>query len=217
MPFKFPPLNQIHVVTGLVAAVLLTVLVPAVAVGNPSSQVVLEVGYVKPFGDLAEPFLTTPTGLGIKQGLEMGFRWRYRFSEAWSISPSFHFVDYKDYSGENDELGDYRIQPTTLRYGLEVMYVMFDPGTPIRPLIAMNVAILRNRLQGFYKTWEEAFDSSVNALGFGARAGVQIGGFELTVVYNFNEFDTWRFFNTGYEESYNWNNLVLRAGWIIPF
>ncbi|MCK9995923.1 MAG: outer membrane beta-barrel protein [Candidatus Krumholzibacteria bacterium] len=191
--------------------------VPAQAGEHPSSQVVFEVGYVQPHGDLADDFFNSPLGFGIKEGLELGFRWRYRFSESLSISPSFHFVDYRNFSGENEEVGAYRIKPTTMRYSLELMYIMLKADTPVRPFIAGSAGIVRNRVEGYWKTWDKAFDSSVNALGFGLRAGLLVGGFEFSAVYNVNRFDTWRFFNTGYEESYVWDNAVLRVGWIIPF
>jgi hypothetical protein len=187
------------------------------AEGHPPSQVVFEAGYVQPRGDLADDFFNTPLGFGIKEGLELGFRWRYRFSESLSISPSFHFVDYKNFSGENEEVGAYRIKPTTLRYSLELMYILLKPDTAVRPFIAGSAGIVRNRVEGYWKTWEKAFDSSVNAPYFGLRAGLLVGGFEFSAVYNVNRFDTWRFFNTGYEESYVWDNVVIRAAWIIPF
>ena len=190
---------------------------PSLAGGNPPSQVVIEVGYVKPYGDLADDFFTTQLGLGIKEGLELGFRWRYRFSESLSISPSFHFVDYKNFKGENEEIGAYRIKPTTLMYSLELMYILLDPDSSVRPFLAVNAGICRNRAEGYWKTWEKVFDSSVNTLGFGARAGFLVAGFEISAVYNVNRFDTWRFFDTGFEESYVWDNLVIRVGWIIPF
>jgi hypothetical protein len=204
--------------TGLtLAAALLCAALPAVAGDHPSSQVVFEVGYVHPYGNLAEDFFGTDKGFGIKEGLELGFRWRYRFSENWSISPAFHFTDYKNFSGENEEVGAYRIKPTTLLYDLELMYVMGREDSFLRPLIAISAGVSRNRVEGYYKTWDKAFDSSVSAPHLSARAGILVSGFEFTAAYNFNQFDTWRFFNTGYEESYNWNNLVIRVGWIIPF
>ena len=201
----------------LLALGLMSTAVPAFAGGHPPSQVVFEVGYVHPYGDLADDFFTTPLGLGIKEGLELGFRWRYRFSESWSISPSFHFVDYKNFKGENEAAGAYRIKPTTLSYSLELMYVMLDPATPFRPFVAVDAGVVRNRVEGYYKTFEKAFDSSVNALGLGVRGGFMVAGFEFSAVYNLNRFDTWRFFNTGFEESYVWDNLVIRVGWVIPF
>lgn len=218
MPTKIQGAKSSHI--GLVLMMCVLMLAagrPALAGGHPSSQVVVEVGYVHPYGDLAAGFFTSDLGLGIKEGLELGFRWRYRFSESLSLSPSFHFVDYKNFTGENEYIGAYRIKPTNLRYSLELMYLMLDRDSVVRPFVAASVGIVRNRVEGYYKTWEQAFDSSVNALEYGARAGLQLGGFEFSVVYNFNRFDTWRFFNTGHEESYVWDNLVLRAGWIIPF
>jgi hypothetical protein len=213
-----PPRIPLKFLTGLLlAAAFIAGTVPARAGDRPPSQVVFEVGYVKPYGNLAEDFLTTEKGFGITQGLELGFRWRYRFSENWSISPGFHFTDYRNFSGENDEIGAYRIKPTTLCYDLEVMYVMGGEDTTFRPLVAVSGGFSRNRVEGYWKTWDKAFDSSVNALTVAARAGFLVWGFEFTAVYNINRFTTWRFFNTGYEEDYNWDNLVLRVGWIIPF
>ncbi len=201
----------------LLAVVLLPAVDRAEAGGNPPSQVVFEVGYVRPFGDLADDFFNTELGLGIKEGLELGFRWRYRFSESLSISPSFHFIDYKNFKGENEGIGAYRIKPTTLKYSLELMYLMRSAGSSVRPFVAVNAGIFRNRVEGYWKTFEQAFDSSLNTVGFGGRAGLLVGGFEFSAVYNVNRFDTWRFFNTGYEESYVWDTMVFRVGWIIPF
>lgn len=218
MTISNPAGNLNRIVAALLAGGFLLLIVnPVFAGGHPRSQVVFEAGFVQPYGDLADDFLTTEKGLGIKSGLELGFRWRYRFSESLSISPGFHFIDYKNYSGENEEIGAYRIKPTTLNYSLEFMYILLDPGKAVRPYLAVNAGVCRNRLEAYWKTWDKAFDSSVNTLGVGARAGLLIGGFEFSAVYNFNRFDTWRFFNTGYEENYVWDNLVFRAGWIIPF
>lgn len=218
MPPSTPNTSRLRIFAGLaLTAVLVAASAPCLAGGHPPSQVVFEAGYVHPYGDLADDFLTTDKGMGIKEGIELGFRWRYRFSEALSISPSFHFVDYKNLKGENDEVGAYRIKPTTLMYSLELMYILLDPDTVVRPFFAGSAGVCRNRTEGYWKTWEKAFDSSVNTLGFGLRAGLLLGGFEFSAVYNVNRFDTWRFFNTGYEESYVWDNLVLRIGWIIPF
>jgi hypothetical protein len=204
--------------TGLAVVTLLqTGATSSPAGDHPPSQVVVEVGYAHPYGDLADDFTTTVKGLGIKEGLEIGFRWRYHFSESLSLSPSFHFVDYKNLKGENSEVGAWRIKPTTLLYGLELMYVLRDPEATLRPFFGGSLALCRNRVEGYYKTWEQAFDSSVNTWGLGARAGLVLGQFEFSAVYNLNRFDTWRFFNTGYEEGYIWDNLVVRVGWIIPF
>lgn len=213
-----PDRNIVRFCAGMLLALGVTAsAAPGLARSHPSSQVVVEVGYVQPYGDLADDFLDTRLGLGIKEGLELGFRWRYRFSESLSLSPSFHFIDYKNYNGENEEAGAYRIKPTTLAYRLELMYVMLGSDTPVRPFLAVNAGVVRNRVEGYWKTFEKAFDTSVNALGFGARAGFMLGGFEFSAVYDVNRFDTWRFFNTGFEESYVWDNLVVRMGWVIPF
>ena len=192
-------------------------LVAEAAADHPPSQVVVEFGAAIPGGDLADDFYATELGLGAASGLEMGFRWRYRYSEAWSLAPSFHFIDYKDFKGTHPTEGDFRIPASSFRYCLELMWTGGGSQSVLRPFAAAAGGIYRNRVEGFYKTFEKAFDESVNTLGYSLRAGVLVGGFELSLIYNANRFDTWRFFDTGFEESYNWDNLGLRVGWILPF
>ena len=48
------------------------------------------------------------------------------------------------------------------------------------------------------------------------RAGVHLHGFELSLVYSFNRFHTWQFYDTGYREVYNWDNFAVRVGWNLP-
>ena len=81
----------------------------------------------------------------------------------------------------------------------------------------MGAGLYRNRVTGFYQDNTKAMDQSVNTMGYSLRAGLQIIGLEFSVVYNINRFNTWQFYQSDYRERYNWDNLGIRAGWLIPF
>jgi len=184
---------------------------------RPHSQVLVEAGWVQPRGDLALDYTETALGFGAGDGLELGFRWRYHFSRSISLSPAFHFVDYRDFESTDDVIGDYRISASTLRYTLELMMIRGSEKSPVRPFLAVNGGLYRNRVVGFNKNLSAPFDQSVNTLGLGVRGGVRLGRFELSAIYNVNRFSTWQYFKTGNEVDYDWDNFSVRAGWIIPF
>jgi hypothetical protein len=202
----------------IVLTLALALAAPAAAAERPSSQVVIEAGLAVPYGDLDDHFENTRLGFGADDGLEIGFRYRLHLSSTLSISPSFHFVDYANFNGVHPEVDEYRIQTSSLRYAVELMtiseYRSF--GRP-RPFLALSAGLYRNRVQGFYSDFIQAIDESVSSLGVAFRGGVQIAGFELSLVYNINRFNTWHFHRSEYRERYNWDNLGIRAGWIIPF
>ena len=184
---------------------------------RPHSQVLVEAGWGRPYGELAEDYTETTLGFGAGDGLELGFRWRYHLSNTISISPAFHFMDYRDFKSTDAVIGDYRISSSSLRYTLELMIIQGDETKPVRPFLAFSGGLYRNRVVGFNKSFTGPFDESTNTLGFATRGGVRLGMFELSAVYSLNRFDSWRYFETGKEESYNWDNFSVRAGWIIPF
>ena len=190
---------------------------PAVAGENPSSQVIVEGGLTIPFGNLDDDFGKTRLGFGATNGFEAGFRFRLHLSSTVSVSPSFHFVDFGTYYGVHPEIEEYSIMTASLRYSLELM-VMSEyksSGRP-RPFLALAAGMYRNRIQGYYQDFHQEIDESVSTLGVSFRGGVQIVGFELSLVYNVNRFNTWHFYQSDYRERYNWDNLSLRLGWIIP-
>jgi hypothetical protein len=210
--------HPIRAASRLFLAVLLPVLVPAPASADrPPSQVILEAGGALPRGDLAADFTTEPLGFGVKSGLELGFRWRYWLNETWSVSPSFHFMNYKDFKSVAPDGEEFRIKPTSFRYVLEVMWMPGDGTRGLRPFVAVGGGLYRNRVEGFYKTYERPFDQSVNTFGASVRAGIQLGHFELSVLYSRNRFETWTLFQTGRAESYDWDNTGARVAWSVPF
>lgn len=201
--------------TALAAAGSATAAVPTEA--RPHSQVLVEAGWGRPYGDLSQDYTATTLGFGAGDGLELGFRWRYHLSRTLSISPAFHFMDYRDFKSTDPGIGDYRISCSSLRYTVEAMLIQGGETVAVRPFLALSGGLYRNRVVGYNKTLSEPFDQSINTPGVAMRAGVRIGGFELSAIYSVNRFATWRFFPTGVEQDYNWDNFSVRAGWIIPF
>jgi len=196
--------------------VLLALTARAAAPDRPRSDVLVEAAWARPKGELARDFNESSLGIGANDGLELGFRWRYYFSDAVSLSPAFHFLDYRDFESTDDLVGDYRIAASSLRYTLELMYRRGDESSPLRPFLAISGGLYRNRVAGFNKGVTEPFDESVNTVGYGIRGGLGWGPFEISAVYHLNRFASWRYFQTGSEENYNWDSFSVRAGWIIP-
>jgi len=195
---------------------------PRTRPGRPGSQVVLEVGLAMPGGDLGDDFNTTELGFGAGNGMELGFRWRFHLGAAVSVAPYFHFIDYDDhethrYDPEEEETVEARIRSTVYSYGLEARFAPGSPERFWRPFVAVAAGVDRNRVEGWQKEFDKVFDRSVNSLGLSARIGARIDQFEISAVYRFNRFKTWRYFDTGVEQDYVWDAVVVRAGWILAF
>ena len=190
---------------------------PVQAGDSSGSQVTVEVGAAFPYGQLGANFENTRLGLGATRGLELGFSYRIHLSETVSIAPTFFFLDYGNYEGFNDELGDYRVQSSSYRYAAELMVKM--PGTDklLRPFLAVGAGLNRNRVTGFYQDNFRDLEKSINTMGYSLRVGAQLAGLEFSVLYNINRFNTWQFYHSDFRERYNWDNVGLRAGWLIPF
>lgn len=184
---------------------------------HPPSQVLVETGLAIPYGDLADNFEDTARGFGAENGYFAGFRYRMHLSPTFSVSPSFHFVDYKNFNGVHPEVDEYRIQSSSLRYAVEFMVISpYQSFARPRPFLALGVGISRNRVQGFYQDFQEAIDESVNSVAWSFRGGVQMGGFEFSLVYNIDRFNTWHFHDSYDRDRYNWDAVEVRVGWILP-
>lgn len=184
---------------------------------KPDIQVVVEGGWAIPYGNLGQDFHATPLGFGASSGFEAGFRIRYYISPSFSISPAFHFLNPGDFASESEVFGEYSLQANSYRYTVELMLAQPEPRLGFQPFLAGGMGLYRNRYQGFTKPFVQEFDRSVNTLGFSVRAGVLVRGFELSWVYNFNRFSSYQFFDGNQEYDYNWDNMTLRIGWVIPF
>ena len=209
-------------------AITLVLLLPAAAAmaaddvlppptGRPPSQVILEMGWATPYGDLGDDFFTSELGFGATDGMQAGFRWRWYASEHFSLAPAFHFSDWGNLSGTSEDLGDYRVECYTYAYTLEAMLRTSDRNAALRPFLGLAVGLYRDRVVGYTKSFTVSFDESVNTLGWALRAGFAVSELEFSVVYNLNRFSTWQFFDTGIDQPYDWDNLVIRGAWSIPF
>jgi hypothetical protein len=194
----------------------------AAAAERPGSEVVVEAGWARPVGQLGEDFTAEPGdyGFGAKEGLELGFRWRFPLSSRVSLSPGFHVIDFRDYKSSAPEIGNYQISVTSLRYTLELMVGFGDPRSAVRPFAAVSGGWYRNRVVGYQTYLTGSYVESVNTLGFVGRVGLRLDMFEISVLYSVNRFATWRYFDgPSFDQpvDYDWDNFGVRAGWIIPF
>lgn len=190
---------------------------PPASSERPPSQVLVEGGVTVPKGDLGADFHGDPLGFGAHAGMELGFRWRLFLSPSLSVSPGFHFSDFRNLEGTNDDLGDYRVESSIYSWTVELMWHPGSRDAVVRPFAAVAAGLYRNRLVGYTKTFERSLDESINALGFNGRAGLALGELEFSVVYHVNRFSTWRLFDTGVDQDYNWDCLGARAAWVLPF
>jgi len=187
------------------------------AAEKPDFQVIVEGGLAVPHGNLGEDFHADPLGFGATRGFEAGFRARFHLTSWLSLSPGFHFLNPGDFSSENDEIGEYNVQANGYRYTVELMVATNNPILGLQPFVAAGGGLYRNRFQGFTKPLVQQFDRSVNTLGYSARVGVRAGSFEFSYLYHFNRFNSYQFFAGDDGHDYNWDNMTLRLGWIIPF
>ena len=179
-------------------------------------QVLLEAGAVWPGGDLRKEFLQSPQGFGADAGVEIGFRYRYYFHSHLSLSPSFHFVNFRPHFGKDPELEEYTVRSTSYRYSLELLLQKRKSRATLRPFLGIGAGLYRNRLQGWDKDLATAIDGSTNTLGLFFRGGLRHGDFEFSMVYHRNRFETWQFFWTSCCQSYSWDSVSLRLGWSFP-
>ncbi len=198
------------------AAMLVLMSVPAVgAAEHPASEVQVDAGYVIPGGDLADGFGDTALGFGADPGLEFGFLWRYRFNMRWSLAPAFHFVNYTEFKGTDETVGDYTVRATSYRYGLQLRR-SWGEGEGWQPFAMVGVGLFRNRVEGRDKILLESFDRSVSTLGYSFQLGIRRQQVEISVVGQINRFSSWRFFAPDKEQDYNWDAVSLRFSWLIP-
>ncbi len=184
---------------------------------KPDFQVIVEGGMVVPYGNLSDDFYTTSYGFGASKGYEAGFRLRFFLSQFLSVSPAFHFLNPGDFSSEHEEIGEYSLQANSYRYTVEVMLAQAESRLGLRPFLACGFGLYQNRYQGFTKPLIQRFDRTVNTVGFSVRGGVKVKEFEISCVYHFNRFSSYQFFETDQEVDYNWDNMTIRLGWIVPF
>jgi len=205
-----------------VAAILLgaTMLTwsPASAQHYTTSEVLLEGGVALPEGDLGADFHwfdLTKKGLGAETGYEVGFRFRYYFSPVMATSGSFHYVDFANFLG-SDDVGGFEVATSVLRYALDLHLYMAPQRAVIRPFLVVGGVLNNNRYKDFDDNDQSYYKTSIFALGAAGGAGLRMGIFEISAVYNYNRFTTVRLDPEGRKMDYNWDYIMVQAGFAFP-
>ncbi len=202
----------------ILLALFLVTASAAIAANDLDSQVAIEGGIVWPSGELSSDFGEETLGLDADMGYEIGFRFRLPLTPAFSLSPGFHFVDFKNHVFVDEAESEYNTEVFCYRFTLEAMLQKSDKSSLFRPFLAVGAGLYRDRVVGYYDdpTALER-NSSINTFGYSVRIGLAINGFELSCVTHRNRVETWHFFRTGSKESYRWDNLNLRLGYLLPW
>lgn len=221
MPFTSRPVRLRGGLGLLVTGVLLLVLgigaEPARADDKPAStEVQVEGGAAFPRGDLPLDYWESDLGFGATDGYELGFRFRYFMVGGLSISPAFHYIDYKDYVDEDTPYGKLSVRAAVIRYSIDFQYVHGRGRGGLHPVLGLGFSMCRNRFGEEWHDLELSSTESINAPGVEFSIGLRLSEFEATVNYIYNRFDTYRFHDTGYNESYNWDTIIVRLGWAFP-
>jgi hypothetical protein len=189
----------------------------------PEVEVLLEGGVAFPYGDLGDDYFGTEFGSGAETGYEIGGRVRYFFSPEMALAPAFHFTDFGNFVGIAEGLGAFEISTSVIRYGMDLQY--FLPTRyqrsrhQVRPFLNAGAGLYRNRYRDELEETDLEFsfyEASINTFGVTLGGGLRIGDFEWSVIYHVNRFETVRLSDTGLKENYNWDFLVMRAGFAFP-
>jgi len=181
--------------------------------GSGIGEVIIEGSAVQPFGDLTADW-TEPTGFQAGQGWDVGFRFRQRFPTGWSISPSFHYVDFGNFLADDATEGLMDTGTKMYRYGIDVQYFFAARRDQPRLFMTLGAALVNNQFRIDYLDSGDYFNESANSVAGVAGLGVRIGSFEISGEYNLNRVSTTRFIRG--QDSFNWDYAVLRVGIALP-
>jgi len=178
-------------------------------------EFVLEGGLAEPFGDQKDDYRTSSNGFGSTTGYEVGFRIRQYVSEQFIISPAFHYTRFGTATGFTQGNGGnslaYEIRTSNYRYSLDFLAFTGDVYSTMRLFATAGVALVNNRyrdeLQG-----NSTYSASVNAPAFSAGVGLKFTNIEITGEYIYNRFSTNKFSFDGINQDFNWDTLIIRAG-----
>jgi len=176
-------------------------------------DVVLEGGAVQPLGDLDAGF-DTPAGFEASTGFDIGVRFRQRFVSGWAIAPSFHYVEFGSYLGENESIGVFETSASMYRYGVDLQYYFPAPRNAPQLFVSGGAALIRNRMREDYLVDDSFFADGVNSMALAVGGGLQVGNFEFLAQYHRNHFDTARFYDG--VESYAWDYISFQVGIALP-
>ncbi len=179
-------------------------------------EVVLEGGVAMPLGDLGAGFANTDHGMGADLGHALGVCTRFYVLPTLAVAPSFTYVEFGAHEGLDATGKDFEIQPTVLRYGLDVCWVAPGERDQVRPLAGLGFAVLRNRYRDEVPDDETFFEAAANDLALSLRAGLKWNDFELSLQYEINRFRTGRFTADLMARDHDWDHVVVRLGYVLP-
>jgi len=202
----------------LFAALAVTVLFSAASDASARArpgifEVVVEGGAVQPLADLKAGF-DTPAGFEASTGYDIGVRFRQSFPNGWAIAPSFHYVQFGKYLGEDESIGTFETGASMYRYGVDIQYYFGKPRQTPRFFLTGGAALIRNRMREDYLSDDSFFADGANSMALAAGAGLQVGQFEFLAQYHRSHFDTGRFYEG--VESYEWDYISIQVGIILP-
>ena len=196
----------------LLAAAAVVVWAPSASARPGFYEVVLEGGASLPQGDLGDSF-DQPAGFAADTGYEVGFRFRSRWPNGWSLAPAFHYVHFGKNTGFIDEVTSFEGAGSIFEYGVDFQY--FFPASRNQPqfYVTVGAALTHNRYREEYSD-DDWFEEAVNTLGGSAGIGVKVGDLEFSALYHLNRFDTQTFFPGS--EDYDWDWVSVRVGVALP-
>jgi len=178
-------------------------------------EVIMEGGLAIPLGDLSANPDHTLEGMGAELGYTLGVRLRFFLNQSLTVAPCFSYTEFGDHDGT---IGDqiYRINTRVLRYGLDLVYITPGGHKTLRPFVGIGGAFVRNKYREENETLETFYEAGVNGLTWSLMAGVRLANWDLTLQYDANKFQTTQFIYPPEDLDYDWTNLSLRVGYILP-
>lgn len=180
------------------------------------AEVLMEGGLAVPLGDLAASYESTERGMGAELGYALGLRLRIYVSRTLSLAPAFAYVEFGDYDGYDAEEVPFKIRTSVLRYGLDFLYLAPGGEGSFRPCLGAGVAAVRNKYHQEIRADDTVYDAARNAFAWSVQAGVRLQDWELVLQYESNRFTTPAFDASGEDQDFNWSNLVVRVGYVLP-
>lgn len=180
------------------------------------AEVLIETGLAMPLGDLAAGYRNTQRGMGAELGYLIGLRLRFYPAPYLVLAPHFNYVEFGDYDGTNTSGQPFAITVRTLRYALDVQYVISDRDRTLRPFVGAGAAFLRNTYQEASEAAGTEFRAGVHSLAWSLGAGVRLTDWEFAVHYEVNHFRTTQFSHAALDQRHAWNSLRLRVSYQFP-
>ena len=168
--------------------------------------------------------------MGAETGYTVGLRTRFFLDGAFSLAPSFTFVEFGDYDGYDTAGESYKIKNSLLRYGLDAQVLAAGGDRDVRPFFGVGAAVVRNRYRKDFVADEVFYEEGYNTFSWSLETGARWRDWELTLHYEGNSFtnDTFGvvsdrtddgdtvYIISSEDREHHWNTLILRVGYRLP-